>query len=50
MSQTSLPFAACIPALILLAAVFFERGQRKRRGERQPLFGDCSYFTAVIGS
>jgi hypothetical protein len=37
MLQSLLPFAACIPALIILAAVFFERGQRKRRGERPPL-------------
>jgi hypothetical protein len=37
MRQTLLPFAGCIPALILLAAVFIERGQRQRRGERPPL-------------
>ena len=29
--------AGCIPALILLAAVFIDRWRRKRRGERQPL-------------
>jgi hypothetical protein len=29
--------AGCIPALILLAAVYIERWRRKQRGERQPL-------------
>lgn len=37
MWQPLLISAACIPALILLAAVSIERWRRKRRGERQPL-------------
>ena len=37
MWQSLLLSAGCIPALILLAAVSFERWRRKRRGERQPL-------------
>jgi hypothetical protein len=37
MWQPLLLSAGCIPALILLAAVFIERWRRKRRGERQPL-------------
>jgi len=37
MWQPILLSAGCIPALILLAAVFIERWRRKRRGERQPL-------------
>ena len=37
MWQPLLLSAGCIPALILLAAVFIDRWRRKRRGERQPL-------------
>jgi hypothetical protein len=37
MWQPLLVCAGCIPALILLAAVYIERWRRKRRGERQPL-------------
>ena len=37
MWQPLLLSAGCVPALILLAAVFFDRWRRKRRGERQPL-------------
>ena len=39
MWQPLLLSAGCVPALILLAAVFFDRWRRKRRGERQPLSG-----------
>lgn len=37
MSQPLLLSAGCIPTLVLIAAVFIDRWQRKRRGERQPL-------------
>ena len=37
MMQPLLIFAGCVPIFVLLAAVFVERWQRKRRGERQPL-------------
>jgi hypothetical protein len=37
MWQSLLLLAGCVPALILLAAVSFERWRRKRKGERPPL-------------
>jgi hypothetical protein len=37
MWQSHLLWAGCIPALILFAAVSFERWRRKRKGERSPL-------------
>ena len=37
MWQPLLIFAGCVPIFVLLAAVFMERWQRKRRGERPPL-------------
>jgi len=37
MWQPLLLSAGCIPALILLAAVYIDRWRRKQRGERQPL-------------